>query len=335
MGWLVLFGICFLIYSNLVYKNMPPAIEVEGQVLYTAIATFFWITVYMALSSVWSILYSLIDLKYPDIVGAVSSYGTSGFSAAGIVYDAFAFPLSIVVVSSFTSLLLAFWLISKFQTNKNLRPQKLYQFLRALVFIGGAIMIFSGFVYVVYSWLYGNLPMAVFLKGFVAVVIVGVVGLYFYLVGDGDNPREALIGRIFASFLVIVTIVTLVFSFNVIGTPGEARLYRLDSITLSNLQSIKNGIDDQALSYAVKIQNLNELNDYFLKDILKKTEVKYSSNGNNYTLCANFNSDMPKTINMGYRDEIWDYKKGESCFTFKHQPPRPDIVPQPKPVQSI
>ena len=125
------------------------------------------------------------------------------------------------------------------QENKNLRPQALYLFMRSLVFIGGAIMIFSGFVYVVYSWLYGNLPIAVFLKGFVAVAIVGMVALYFYLTADGKNPKEAFIGRLFAVMLVVVTVATMFYSFSIIGTPSEARLYRLDSITLQNLQNVK------------------------------------------------------------------------------------------------
>lgn len=172
IGWLVLFGIFYIIYSQIFYKNLPAQQPVEGQNLYAAITGFFWVVVYFCLSSVWSILYSLIDLKYPDVVGAASDYGI-GMQSVGAVYDTFAFPLAMVVVSSVTALVLAFWLISKFQRNKNLRPEKLYLFMRTLVFIGGAVMIFSGFVYVVYSWLYGNLPIAVFLKGLVAVAIVG------------------------------------------------------------------------------------------------------------------------------------------------------------------
>jgi hypothetical protein len=273
----------------------------------------------------------LIDLKFPDPVSAVSNYG-SGMSAVGVVYDAFAFPLAMVVVSAITSLMLAFWLINKFQKNKALRPERLYLFMRALVFIGGAVMVFSGFVYVVYSWLYGNLPIAVFMKGIVAVVIVGMVALYFYLTGDGKNKNESMIGRLFAVMLVVVTLATLFFSFNVIGTPAEARKYRLDSLTIQNLQTVKQEIDNQDQNYGKKIQNLSEIDADYVKAAIKRTKINYSTTDSEYTLCTDFNSDMPIILNEENRDTTWDYKVGNSCFTFKHLAPYPNAVPQTKPV---
>ncbi len=320
IGWLVFFTICFIVYSKIFYKDSVPHENLPGQALYTALASFFWIVVYMCLSSVWSILYSLIDLKYPDAVNAISNYGQSGFSGSGVVYDAFAFPLAMVVVSSVTALFLAFWLISKFQQNKNLRPERLYLFMQTLVYIGGAIMAFSGFVYVVYSWLYGNLPIAVFMKGGVALVIVGMIATYFALVADGKNPRETMISKVFATLLVAVTLFTLVFSFSVIGTPKEARLYRLDSITLQNVQNIKNEIDNQSQNFGKRIFNLSDITNAYVASSLKKTDMTLKVTDADYTLCANFNSNMPQTINWENGDKSWDYHTGNSCFTFKHVP---------------
>ena len=331
IAWLVVFGICYIVYSQIFYKNLPTQQPVEGQSLYTVITTFFWIVVYLSLSSVWSIIYSLIDVKYPDVVGAVSDYG-SGMQTSGVVYDAFAFPLAVVVVSSVTALILSFWLIAKFQNNRELRPEKLYLFMRTLVFIGGAVMIFSGFVYVVYSWLYGNLPIAVFLKGIVAVAIVGMVAWYFYLTADGKNPKESMIGRIFAVMLVLITLATMLFSFSIIGTPAQARLYRLDSLTLQSLQNVKNEIDNQDQNFANKIQNLSDINVDYVKNYIRKTPMKYSTTDKEYTLCADFLASMPQTINIQNRDETWDYKKGETCFTFKHLPPYPGAV---KPIPAM
>lgn len=318
IGWLILFGVCFLIYSKFFYKESSHKV-VEGQALYAVIASLFWITVYMCVSSVWSILYSLIDLKYPDVVGAAANY-YSGMTSAGVVYDTFAFPLAMVVVSSITALILAFWLISRFQKNPELRPAKLYSFLRLLVYIGSAVMAFSGLVYVVYSWLYGNLPPAVFMKGGVAAVILGLVGTYFYLTGEGKNPKEAMIGRVFAGLLVILTLGTLFFSFQVIGTPAEARLYRLDSITLQNMQNVKYEIDNQNQSYGIKIKSLDEITSEYAKSALANTPMTYTLATTSYVLCANFNSDMPASINIPNRDTAWDYKAGNTCFTFKHLP---------------
>lgn len=334
IGWLILFGICFIVYSVVFYKDKTPQVHVEGQAMYTALATFFWLVVYMCLSSIWSIIYSLIDIKYPDVVGAAYDY-SSGLSSAGVVYDAFAFPLAMVVVSSMTALILGFWLISKFQANRNLRPEKLYLFIRSLVFIGGAVMVFSGFVYIVYSWLYGNLPIAVFMKGGVAVAIVGMVALYFYLTADGKNKNEAMISRVFALFLVAVTLVTLFYSFSVIGTPAQARLFRLDSITLQNLQNVKNEIDNQEQNFGIKIQDLSQLTNEYTRSAIKQTEISYSSASTTYTLCANFNASIPANINMPNRIDDWDYQAGNSCFTFPHLPTyanvngNPNFAPKP------
>lgn len=327
IGWLVLFLICFFVYNQIFYKGKNPERHVEGQTLYTALAAFFWITVYMCLSSIWSILYSLIDLKYPDVIGAASNYG-SGLATAGAVYDAFAFPLAMVVVSSITAAILGFWLISKFQKNRDLRPERLYLFMRALVFIGGAIMIFSGFVYVVYSWLYGNLPIAVFMKGIVAVAIVGMVALYFYLVADGKNQQEAIISRFFAILLVAVTLATMFYSFSIIGTPSEARKFRLDTLTLQNVQNVKNEIDNQDQNFGNKLQSLDDITQDYVKSSLRQSpSITYSTTDTEFTLCADFNADIPASINIPDRDDTWDYHKGTSCFTFKHQPPYPSAKP--------
>ena len=338
VGWLILFAVCYIVYAKMFYKETAHDVaqaNIEGQAFYTVLATFFWVTVYMCLSSLWSILYSLIDLKYPDIVNAVSDYGTSGFQGAGIVYDAFAFPLATTVVSAITACFLAFFLINKFQKNRNLRPEMLYHFMRALVFIGGAILAFSGFVYVVYSWLYGNLPIAIFYKGLVAFVIVASTALYFYLVGDGKNPKETLISRVFAGLLVLATVATVYVSFQIIGTPAEARKYRIDSITLEAMRQIKCEIDNQDQSFGKKINSLSEITNDYTKSYIRKmaTNNKIS---NDYSLCANFNSDMPQVINWENRDTTWDYSMGQTCFTFPHLPAYPNVNPNnnfaPKPI---
>jgi hypothetical protein len=338
LGWLVLFVIVYIVYINVFHKDKDRKV-VEGQAMYTILASFFWIVVYMCLSSVWSILYSLIDLKYPDVVGAVSDYGTSGFSESGVVFDAFAFPLAMTLVSAVTACILAFFLIRKFQNNPELRPEILYIFLRNLVFVGGVILAFSGFVYVVYSWLYGNLPVAIFYKGLVAVLIVGGTAIYFYIVGDSKNKNEALVSRIFAAVIVLGTIATMWISFQIIGTPSEARKYRLDSITIEALRQVKSEIDNQDQNFANRISKLEQINTDYTKSYIRKMSaaqnpVKYSSDGKEFKLCANFNSEMPQTINWENRDTTWDYKQGEYCFTFTHQPPYPNVVPNIKPVYS-
>lgn len=329
IGWLVLFVFCFIVYSFVFYKNQPPQAEVEGQNLYTALAAFFWILVYICLSSIWSVLYSLIDLKFPDEIGAATSYA---YNSVGAAYDTFAFPLAMILVSSVVALILAFWLMSKFQKNKNLRPERLYSFMRFLVYIGGSIMAFFGFVYIVYSWLYGNLPVAVFMKSFVAAGIVGAVALYFYLTTDVDDKRDATVSRIFALLLVVLTLFTLFFSFSIIGTPAQARMYRLDSITLQNLQTVKQEIDNQDQSFGNKIQNLSDITSEYVKPAIKQTQITYSSATTTYTLCANFNSNMPQTINDVNRNVDWDYHAGQTCFRFKHLPTYANQNAIPKPV---
>lgn len=353
VGWLIFFAICFIVYVKMFYKETDhdkAMVNIEGRAFYTVLATFFWVTVYMCLSSVWSILYSLIDLKYPDVVNAVSDYGQSGFSGAGVVYDAFAFPLATTLVSAITACILAFYLTRKFEQNKNLRPEKLYLFLRALVFIGGAVLAFSGFVYVVYSWLYGNLPIAIFYKGLVAAVIVGFTALYFYLVADGKNTKEILIGRIFSGLLVLATVLTLWVSFQVIGTPAEARKYRLDAITVEGLRQVKNEIDNQDQNFGKKINSLGDITNDYTKSYIRKLEASknpiiYTANvtsknnsinynsSDEYSLCANFLADIPQTINQENRDTTWDYKQGQTCFAFTHLPTYPNVTPNSVPVE--
>jgi hypothetical protein len=324
VGWLIFFGALFFIYNAFFYqKPVGEQIELPGQATFTLISSFFWVVVYMCLSSIWSILYTLIDIKYPDIINAPSNYGSAGLSLSGAIYDAMAFPLATLVVSAVSAVALAWWIMSKQKQNPVLRPDKLYKFIKFVTLIGGGILAFSGFVYVVYAWLYGSLPVAVFLKGLVAFVIVGSVALYFYLVaGETRNPRESLIGKIFSAYLLIAMVVTLFVSFNVVGTPKEARLYRLDSLKIQDLQQIKNTIDNQDSYSDKKVSKLSDIKDEYTRPAVARNEdVTYTSDGKNYTMCANFVSQMPQTVNNNYYvDDTWNYKKGQSCFTFEHKP---------------
>jgi hypothetical protein len=326
LGWLIVFGAMYFVYNAFFYRKSATdaaVAEIEGQSVFSLISAFFWIVVYMCLSSIWSILYTLIDLKFPDIIGAPSDYGNSGLSLSGAVYDAMAFPLATLVVCAVTSVILAFWIISRQKANPALRPDKLYQFIRFVTFVGGAILAFSGFVYVVYAWLYGSLPMAVFLKGLVAFVIVGTVAAYFYLVaGKTRNNSESLIGRVFALFLFVAMLVTLFVSFNVVGTPKEARKYRLDALKLQDLQSIKYQVDARDEQGQTPMQSLSDIKDEYVKNIVKRNEKAVSgfrlvSGVKDYKLCANFVSNMPVYVNSGNNsDDTWNYTKGETCFTF-------------------
>lgn len=335
IGWLIFFGIGYLIYNSVFNKSKAgqPVVDVPGQHTFAFISGFFWIMVYMCLSSIWSIAYTLIDLRFPDIVNAPSDYGTS-LSLSGAVYDAMAFPLATLVVSAVTALILAWWVIRKQKSNPDLRPDTLYKFIKFVTFTGGGILAFSGFVYVVYSWLYGSLPVAIFLKGLVALLIVGSVAAYFYLVaGDTRNPRESTIGKFFAVYLFVAMVVTLVVSFNVVGTPAQARLYRLDALKISDLREIKDYIDSED-AYNVsskRVSSLSDISDERIKTIVKRNTFKFSTTDKQYMLCADFAADMPRAVNNNYSDETWNYKKGNYCFNFDR---RAVIVPQDsKPVE--
>lgn len=331
IGWFVLFVVCFVVYSFAFYKEKHNASHapIEGQTLFTAVTAFFWVAVYFCLSSLWSVLYSLIDLKFPDEVIAASTYA---YSSAGALYDTFAFPLAMILVSTVTVLLLTVWLTWKINTNENLRPEKLYSFMRLLVYIGGTIMTFFGFVYIVYSWLYGNLPIAVFMKAGIALLIVGLVALYFYLTENSNKTKNLFLSRIFAGVLFVATVLVLVISFKIIGTPAQARLYRLDAITLQNVQNVKQEIDNQDQNFGNKISDLKEITSEYARTSLKQTPMTYTTSSTTYTICADFKSNMPATVNIPNKVEDWDYSQGNSCFTFPHLKTYSTVDGQAKPV---
>lgn len=323
IGWLILFGSGYFIYNVFFNKSKSDqvVVDIPGQHTFAFVSGFFWVVVYMCLSSIWSIAYTLIDLKFPDIVNAPSDYGTS-LSLSGALYDAMAFPLATLVVSAVTALGLAWWVIRKQKSNPDLRPDTLYKFIKFITFIGGGILAFSGFVYVVYSWLYGSLPVAIFLKGLVALLIVGSVATYFYLVaGDTRNPRESTIGKFFSAYLFIAMVVTLVVSFNVVGTPAQARLYRLDALKISDLREIKDYIDSEDAYSDKRLSSLSSISDNRINIILKRNNFSSSLTEKQYTLCADFVMDMPKAVNDNYSNDTWNYKKGNHCFTFDRLTP--------------
>ncbi len=159
-------------------------------------------------------------------------------------------------------------------------------------------------------------------------------------------PWKARSVGIAAGILVFLSILA---GFFIIGTPWQAREYRLDESRLSDLQNIQ----WQVVSYWQQKQKLpaalSDLNDSisgWKAPLDPKTGSAYTyrtTSSNSFELCATFSSPSDGK-NMGRNvayptepygtgtNDNWSHGKGEACFSRTIDPERYPPTTNPKPI---
>ncbi len=170
-------------------------------------------------------------------------------------------------------------------------------------------------------------------------VVLGVAAIAFmHFIADlwgywNQYPKRALAVGFGVGALALVSIIA---GFFIVGTPGQARLYRLDDQKVSDLQSIQSQIISY-YQYKQKLpQSLADLNDsvgYFTLPTDPQSGQPYEYDGSihvaagaapMFSLCAVFNAPSQGTVGRdmlsypasGYnsKNENWQHSAGRVCF---------------------
>ena len=132
--------------------------------------------------------------------------------------------------------------------------------------------------------------------------------------------------------------------FFIVGTPGQARLYRFDEQKLSDLQSIQNQVVyyyQQKQKLPASLSALNDPLSYFVvpKDSQTGEDYGYRATGvRTFELCAIFNMETrgiqagaSVPVPVGYQNGMgdnWQHGAGQMCF---ERPIDPYLFPPLKP----
>ncbi len=263
-----------------------------------------------------ALIFQYIDITFKDPLYAQyyeSVFGTIRFAMASliIVFPAFMF-ISHLIAKNITK-------------EPELRALKFRRWLLYFtLFIGAGIMI-GDLVTLVYNLLEGEFTIK-FITKVKTVFGVSATIFYYYL----HDLRGSLSNRAMRYFGVGSTIVicaAIIGGFFTVGSPLNARLYRLDERRINDLQTLQNEITNYWSSHneqlPKKIEDLNDDISGFTapQDPVTNAAYEYSiKTSNAFELCAQFalSSKLFSTKSqrgLGPYSENWDHEATRTCFS--------------------
>jgi hypothetical protein len=185
--------------------------------------------------------------------------------------------------------------------------------------------IIGDLIAVIFNFLQGELSTRFFLKALTILAISG-FGFWFYFLERKKIQYKKFVSpiyfKIIAALTILAVVTGIVLGFFAAGTPGQARLRKIDDQTANNLSQIS-----QAINYFASSQNKlpNKISDlrnnptysgYFYNITEEKlNEYKYRKiDATHYELCGIFNLASDKSRNF-IVNEWTEHPAGKNCKT--------------------
>ncbi len=273
------------------------------------------ITLYMSAIAFLMIAYQLIGFLFPDAsLSAWRGDYSSEELRTGISMFLIAFPVFVGT---------RIFVAKMYEKHSHRKSFALRKWLIYLTMFVAALIILISLITTVNTFLSGELTARFGLKALVTMLVAFVMFSYYLQVIKNQLTRRARVLYLWGT--IIVSVVLIISTFMVVGSPKQARLNRLDTERVSHLTSLTYSIE----SYYAEHEALPESLDAFpsidtryedtLHDPLTGEAYRYEVKGNQeYALCASFDRDTtdktaPRDSGNGYSDE-WRHPSGVHCF---------------------
>jgi len=276
------------------------------------------IALYTVVSCLLNLLFTVINKAYPQINNGYNYYSSHSIS----------WPVSILIVL-FPIFVIIMWFLEKSYTqNPEKRNIGIHKWLSYItLFIGGAIFI-GDLVTILYYFIDGKELTTGFLLKVFSVLAISLI-VFLYYVNDVRDTLTPLKRKLWFGISAVIVLASIVWGFSVLGSPRTQQLIKYDQQKISDLQNIKNSVENFYSAKGVLPVNFDELSSY---DYYYATKVdpqtqrpyKYRPSGDTtYNLCAEFNKasddknnqDYYNTYQYPYNKTNWTHPAGEYCFT--------------------
>ena len=240
-----------------------------------------FIALYVVVSNLLSLLFTIIDTKYPPIVNS-NFYSTPSISL----------PVSILLVS-FPLFILLRWLLAKeYIVRPELQNSGLNKWLNYLTLVLAGATVVMDLITTLYYFIDGrDLTSAFLFKVLAILVVAGGIFLYFLSeLRDTLTPSTRMIWRIIATVVVLGSII---WGLTVLGSPRNQRLYRYDEQKVSDLQSLNGSVTNYYSLNGKLPETLKEVDQGYYSSLTdQQTGEPYEykkKTDTTYELCAEFN----------------------------------------------
>lgn len=285
------------------------------------------ITLYMSVIASLMVIFQLINYVFPTGISLGGGDYSSELLRVGLSMLLITLP---VFLGTRT-------MIARLYAKEPQRKEfKIRKWLMYLTLFLSAIIIIVSLIMTLNAFLSGEITVRFVLKAVMTMVIAAVVFSYYLI-----DVREMLTTRTRMWYLwgaVVSTVILVVGTFVVVGSPSAVRMKRVDMNRLSDLQSITYSIESYYQTHEVLPETLDLLvTAYMSRDMIEDPvtgEVYGYSiiDDTTFSLCAIFDTNTEDQIRRDQSDwfgKEWAHPAGEYCFEKEVGPVMKGILERP------
>jgi len=277
------------------------------------------ITLYLSIAFLLVLLFSIINLAFPD---AVENYWQIESNSSSVRVG-----IAMLVVFFPTYLLLT----RRVNVMRRAEGESTYlgltKWLMYLSLLVGGGVILGDLVAIILAFLNGELTMRFILKALVLLAVVGAAFYYYLQDARGYWLTRENASKLFGAGMAAVVLASLITGFFYTETPNAVREMRLDETQIQNLQSIQYRIEESIrMSSSTVPATLEEAyNGFEIPSAPGGREAySYEVTERGFNLCATFSRDSNTEQDMWgpmydatmpiKNANNWKYKEGRYCF---------------------
>lgn len=277
------------------------------------------ITLYLSISFLLVLLFSIINLAFPD---AVESYWQIESNSSSVRLS---IAMLIVFFPTYLILTRRVNVLRRAETNSTyLGLTKWLMYLSLLV--GGGVIL-GDLVAIILAFLEGDLTTRFIMKALVLLAVVGAAFYYYLQDARGYWLTRESQSKLFGAGMAAVVLASLITGFFYTETPKEVREMRLDETQIQDLQQIQYRIEEaMRMSSSTLPASLEEAYDGFEVPTAPedREDYSYEVTETGFNLCATFSRDSNADAEMWgpmfdatmpiKNGNNWNYKEGRYCF---------------------
>lgn len=303
------------------------------------------ITLVTSVVSFLNLVFNTLDKQFPDVLNSTYQYGysTYDFESIRIALATLIIFFPIFIVVSY------FWRKMMIKEMSHI-DEIIKKWVIYIILFLSAIVVAVDLVTLVKYFVSGEITNRFIYKVITTLVVVIIIGFYYILLLRSKKESQIKAGMIFGGIGVVLVIISIWYSFSIMGSPAKQRMLRLDDKRLSDLQSIQSQVINYWQQKEKLPENLEDLSNpmtgYSLPvppkfDNGEKYEyIIKNKNDLSFELCATFDlpipkgwregqsyygggimpmSDMKEISSVSYpysggMNESWDHQVGRTCF---------------------
>ncbi|MEQ1500117.1 MAG: DUF5671 domain-containing protein [Parcubacteria group bacterium] len=284
------------------------------------------ISLYTVVGSLISLLFTIINNAYPQIVNGYTSVVSSSIS----------WPVAILVIF-FPIFILLMWIIGNdYVSEPEKRNSSIHKWLTYATLLIAGLVIAGDLITVLYYFIDGQeLTTGFLLK--VLVLLVVAVGVFTYYISDIRDRLTPFSRNVWRVVALVAVVGSIVWGFAILGSPATQKLYKYDDQKVNDLVMINSAVENYYSTKNTLPKDFAEIEtlNYGIRKIDPQTQKQYTytKTGNTtYEVCAEFNKSTDtrngnNAVSYPYQDTTWTHPAGAYCF---QQKINPSLFPNPK-----